>query len=470
MKIIGREQEIVLLKQLYESKEPEFVTVYGRRRVGKTYLINEHFKEQFAFSVTALADKSKSAQLKNFHSSLRKYGYKEEVCAGDWYDSFERLIFLLENSRVKGKKVIFLDELPWFDTKRSGFLSALEHFWNGWAASRPDVLLIVCGSATSWMMNRLILNKRGLHNRVTKKLHLSPFTLTEAEQYLIYHDIFWERHDVAIAYMVLGGIPFYLKQLSPQLSCAQNIDYLCFQKDAPMRNEFNILFASLFNNPDKHLKLLEALSRSKCGLTRDQLLGAAGFSSGGATTTLLTELEQCGFIERYNDFLGSRGRYIFQLTDFFTLFYLKQMKGNRQLTDGYWLKSIGSGTYNNWVGQTFEKLCLVHVNKIKQALGISGIIATPFAWRSTQASPGAQIDLLIDRKDNCINICECKFTQDPFIVEKEYATKLRNKMAAFRIETKTRKTLFLTLIASSGMKQNKYSGMMQNVILLDDLF
>jgi len=489
MKLIGRKREIALLERFRESKEPEFVAVYGRRRVGKTYLICEFFNEEFAFSVTALNSSSKTEQLGNFHTALRKYGSKTTCPPTNWYDAFEQLIALMESSRLKGKKIIFLDELPWFDTRRSGFVTALEHFWNGWAARRPDILLIVCGSATSWMIGHLVKNKGGLHNRVTQRLHLAPFTLREAEEYLVYRDILWERIDIATAYMVLGGIPFYLKMLDPRLSCAQNIDSLCFEKDAPLRDEFDILFASLYSDPARHIKVLEALSKNRFGLTRDDLLAASGFNSGGGATTVLRELEQCGFIERYNDFSGKNGRHIYQLTDFFTSFYLKNMRGNRQLDSGYWQKSVGRSRYNNWAGLAFEKLCLAHIEQIKQALGISGMIVTPFAWRSARTSAngridsedastvsgqdaprGAQIDLILERSDRAFNICECKFASEEFVIEKDYALNLRNKIAAFRQETRTRKTIFLSMVTTFGIKQNKHSGMVSTEVTLDDLF
>ncbi|MDR0852747.1 MAG: ATP-binding protein [Clostridiales Family XIII bacterium] len=471
MKIIGRDKEKKLLKQCMQSGEPEFITVYGRRRVGKTYLINEFFDEDFAFSVTGLAGEDKAAQLKNFCASIKKYS-GNELDVDNWYDAFEALITMLEKSRVSGRKIIFIDELPWLDTRKSGFLSALEHFWNGWANSNRDILLIVCGSATSWMINKLIRNRGGLHNRVTRRMRINPFTLVETEEYLIYKNINVPRIDIAQAYMVFGGIPFYLKQLEQGKSIAQNIDRLCFEKDSFMLDEFSVLFKSLFRNSEKHLKVLTALGSKKNGLLREDILDLTGLKSGGGVTAVLDELEQCGFIEATNDYSGKSGRYVYQLTDFFTAFYLKFMKKNKQLDTGYWSKTIGSGTYYAWAGPTFEKLCRVHIDKIKNKLSIGGILATPYAWAKAgkEGVKGAQIDLLIDRNDNIINICECKFVNDEFVIDKDYDEALRNKIGVFVREVKTRKTPHITMITTYGVKQNKYSGIVQSEVILEDLF
>jgi AAA+ ATPase superfamily predicted ATPase len=465
-----------------QSGAPEFIAVYGRRRVGKTFLINEFFREDYAFSVTGLINSKKADQLKNFHASLKRYGSEALKPPTDWFDAFELLIKLLEHKRTTRRKVIFLDELPWFDTRKSGFISALEHFWNGWAAFRPEIMLIGCGSATSWMINKLIKNRGGLHNRVTRRINLAPFTLAEAEEYLIYKDIWWERREIAEAYMIFGGIPYYLSQLQRGTSLAQNVDNLCFEKDAFMQGEFFTLFASLFDGYEAHVKVLEVLEKKNYGMLRDEILDAAGMRSGGTATRILEELEQCGFISKYVDFSGKVGRQIYQLTDFFTIFYFKYMKGNKQVARGYWSKSIGRGNYNNWIGHNFERLCLISVDKILEKLGVSGIIASCYSWKNGKTEKGcqksgegvtgkcAQIDLLIDRNDGVINICECKFSNDEFVIDKAVSEDLRNKISTFRRETKTRKACHLTMITTFGVKQNKYSGMVQSQVTLEDLF
>jgi hypothetical protein len=301
-------------------------------------------------------------------------------------------------------------------------------------------------------------------------MRIAPFTLGETAEYLLYKNIDLEHRDIALLYMALGGIPFYLNQVRRGTSVAQNIDRLCFAKDAPMRDEFNVLFASLFANPQRHLRLLEVLSAHRYGMVRDDLLEQADIATGGTATQTLEELEQCGFIEKYNDFSGRKGRYIYQLIDFFTLFYFKFMKNNKQLSPEYWSKSLGSGAWNAWAGLSFEKLCLLHIDKIQKKLGISGILTVIFAWKSTSGAKGAQIDLLIDRIDNIINVCECKFVNAPYEIDKSYSENLKNKISTFTSETKPQKATHITMITTYGVKQNKYAGMVQSEVTLDDLF
>jgi AAA+ ATPase superfamily predicted ATPase len=469
MKIIGRTREKKLLEEYRRSKVPEFVAVYGRRRVGKTFLINEFYGEDFAFSVTALSNEGKAAQLRNFHAALQKYG-DAGPAPQNWYDAFERLIALLERVRRPGKKIVFFDELPWFDTRKAGFVSALEHFWNGWAASRPDILLIACGSATSWMIRKLIRNTGGLHNRVTRRMRISPFTLGETEKFLLYKDILWERHEIALAYMVFGGIPFYLNQFERGLSLAQNVDLLCFSQDAPMRDEFDILFRSLFKDSEKHLRILTALAAPRGGRTRYEILKRAGLPTGGRASIAMEELEQSGFIGAFTGYSGGSGRHVYRLSDHYTSFYLKFIKGNKHIDPGYWSKITGTGAWNNWVGHAFESVSLSHIEQIKAALSIGGVIASPFAWQSEGKNGGAQIDLLIDRNDGIINVCECKFAGSAFVIDKKYAEELRSKLEVFKRVTKTRKALHLTMITTYGVADNKYMGMVQSETTLDDLF
>ncbi|MDR0854056.1 MAG: AAA family ATPase [Clostridiales Family XIII bacterium] len=471
MKIIGRIHEQTLLKEYLNSTMPEFVAVYGRRRVGKTFLINEFFQEDFTFSFTGFAKECKKNQIHNFYTALKKYGTNIDVPSDNWYDAFEDLITHLSKNLKKGRKsVIFMDELPWLDTPKSGFLAALEHFWNGWAASKPEILLIACGSATSWMMNKLIRNKGGLHNRVTRRMCIQPFTLGETAEYLLYREIDLEHRDVAMLYMVFGGVPFYLNQIRRGKSVAQNIDELCFAKDAIMRDEFDLLFDSLFARPARHRKIIEVLSAHQSGMMREKLLAQTGLTTGGTASQTLDELEQCGFIEKFNDYSGRKGRYIYQLVDFFTLFYFRFMNGKKGLSPEYWSKSLGSGAQNAWAGLSFEKLCLLHINEIQRKLGISGILTVIFAWKSTAEPKGAQIDLLIDRVDNIINVCECKFVNAPYEIDKTYDENLRNKVAVFKKEVKTNKAVHITMITTYGIRQNKYAGAVQSEVILDDLF
>jgi AAA+ ATPase superfamily predicted ATPase len=468
--MIGRNKEQEDLQRSVESKQSEFVAVFGRRRVGKTFLVREYFDKRFTFYHTGMANTEMQLQLSSFNSSLHKYGKMPYPEASTWFKSFEQLIHLLENVKQKGKKVVFIDEMPWMDTPRSGFIQALEFFWNSWASAQKDVLLIVCGSATSWMTNKLLRNRGGLHNRVTNQIHLEPFTLAECEEYFRTSNIELSRHQTVENYMIFGGVPYYLSLMQKQLSMAQNIDNLCFAKKGKLANEFGNLYASLFKNHERHVRIVEALSKKAKGLTREEIIKSAKLPDGGGLTQTLKELELCGFIRRYMAFGKKERHSLFQLSDFFTLFYFNFMKNSSLNDEHYWTNFIENARHRAWSGYAFEQVCLAHLPQIKRKLGISGILAGTASWHGRESGKGAQIDLLIDRNDKVINLCEMKFAGEPFAIDKKYDENLRNKRAVFRQETKTNKALHLTLITTYGVFHNEYWGDIQSEVTMDDLF
>ena len=411
----GRKNEISRLNKAYDSEESEFVAVYGRRRVGKTYLVRQSFNGRFTFQHTGIARGTKREQLKAFGESLRNYGLSEAKNPSDWFEAFSMLKQVVQ-AGSPGKKVIFIDEMPYLDAKGSRFVPALEHFWNGWASARNDILLIICGSATSWIINKVIRNKGGLHNRVTVKIPLKPFTLGECEEYARSHGIVLTHYQLAELYMTLGGIPYYWKYLEPDLSVSQNIDSLFFAKEDKLENEYEDLFASLFRKADPYMRIVEALGKIKAGMQRDKIAKAAGLVSCGNFTKYLRELEQCGFIRKYTT-LGRKNRgALYQLIDNFTLFYFRVIAENRNNDRRFWSSSQGNGYLNEWRGRAFERLCLQHVEQIKSALGIAGVVSNVYSWHceKNEEHEGVQIDLLIDRADGIINLCEMKFTESEY--------------------------------------------------------
>jgi AAA+ ATPase superfamily predicted ATPase len=471
MEVIGRKNELELLRRVKEGTSSSFIAVYGRRRVGKTFLIRNAFNNNFDFSVTGLFKVSLAQQLINFHAALLKYNPDAEGTAPpkDWFTAFQQLTKFLESSRP-GKKIIFLDELPWFDTPQSGFISALEHFWNSWASVRTDIILIVCGSAAGWMISKLINNKGGLHNRVTNRIRLEPFTLKECTEFLQSRRANFDRYQIIQLYMVMGGIPFYLEQIDGSQSAAQNINRLCFQKDGILRTEFDNLYRSLFENAGKHTAIVEALSKKTRGLTRSELIKEAKLPSGGSLTKILSELEESGFIRKYIAYGNKENNNLYQLIDFYSLFYLRFIRKSSIMDDNGWINSLDSPTQRAWSGYSFEQICLAHVKQIKHALGISGVQTTTSAWVSNSESR-AQIDLLIDRRDHVINVCEMKFSLNTFTIDKKYAEELRNKIGAFTSEVKPRKSIYLTMITTFGLTRNQYSmSLVQNDLTMDVLF
>ena len=458
MNVIARKEEVKILKTLLKSKKSEFLAIYGRRRVGKSFLINTFFEGQFAFKVTGMFNVNMSTQLANFNQALLYRHLKNESSPtpNSWLRAFHDLIKGLERLRSK-RKIVFIDELPWFDSPRSGFISALEHFWNSWAAQRKDIILICCGSAASWMINKLINNKGGLHNRITQRIHLKPFDLKESIAFLKSKGAVYDAYQMAQFYMIMGGIPHYLNAIDTSQSLSQNIDKIFFSPHGILRDEYQNLYASLFKNHERHIAIVTALAKKAKGLSRTELARFAKQSNGGTFTNTLEELEHCGFIKRYYPFGKKLRDGLYQLIDPYTLFYHKFLKNSKSKSKGAWINRRNHSSWRSWSGYAFEYLCLSNVHLIKNCLGISGVYTETSAWRSQISDKGAQIDLIIDRDDRVINLCEIKFSENPFTISKAYADNLRNKVRAFQSETETRKTIFLTMICSFGLKENKHS-------------
>jgi len=467
--LIGRKKELKKLQAYLKSHKSEFVAVYGRRRVGKTFLIRKAYNNQFVFQLTGAANVARKQQLIEFYNGLIKYSTDIDwmpALPSDWFEAFRQLEALLEQLPNNEKKVIFLDELPWLDTHNSKFLSGLEYFWNSWASARDDIVLIVCGSAASWMINQLLKNRGGLHNRITDRIKLAPFTLSETEVFLEARNAGYNRYQTLLLYMVFGGIPFYLDFIKAEKSAMQNINDLCFHPDAPFRLEYDNLYASLFKKHERHIAIIEALATKGKGLSRNEIIKNTKLSDGGGLTRILKELEESNFIRRYKAFGKKKYEGMYQLIDCYSLFYLRFIKNTDEEEENFWLNHLDTPTFFNWAGYAFEMVCLHHLPQIKKALGISGVQTSTSTWQS----PNAQIDLVIDRKDQVINLFEMKFSINEYAIDKNYDRNLRNKLANFRQITGTKKALFLTFLTTYGIKHNKYSGLVRNNLDMDIFF
>lgn len=465
MKIIGREKEQCELKRLYESGRSEFLMVYGRRRVGKTFLIREFFKNHFDFYATGIARGTKKEQLMNFRMAIASYN--DEMAPNqfeNWFEAFKALKQLLEKTKSK-RKVVFLDELPWMDTPKSDFVKALEHFWNTWASARDDIMIIVCGSAASWMVKNIVKNHGGLHNRITFKMKVMPFNLIETKAYLHSKGVRWENNMIAECYMILGGIPYYLDLIDKNKSLAQNIDQMFFDESPLLENEFQNLFESLFRKSAEYINIVETLARKKNGYTREDIMNKARLSDGGGLTRRLEELEQCGFIRKYKT-IGDV-LFTYQLVDFFTVFYFSFLKDGKTYDSNNWMHFMETPKYNNWKGLAFERLCMAHLQQVKNKLGISGVSTNTYSLYKKEA----QIDMVIERGDNIVNLCEMKYADEPFVITKNYAEKLVNKTNILKASLKKQRGIYLAFISSMPIKQNEYSiNMVNKNIILDDLF
>ena len=464
MYIVGREQEKHELNRLYTSNQSEFLAVYGRRRVGKTYLVREFFKSKFAFYSTGIARGSRKEQITQFYESLLEYGLSSDTPIPDnWHDAFRLLRQLLEKKREK-RKVIFLDEVPWMDTQKSDFLKAIDLFWNTWASARSDIFLIVCGSAASWMVKNLINNKGGLHNRLTCQLNILPFNLSETKDYLIRNGIKWTMQTIAECYMILGGIPYYLQQLDNSLSLAQNIDRLFFKDAALLKNEYKQLYQSLFKASEDYVNIIQTLSQKRIGLTREQISHITKISNGGGLTRKLEELEQCGFIRKYSA-IGKR-EHIYQLIDFFSIFYLTFIKKNKLSDTNAWMHMQGTAIHNNWLGFSFERICFAHLSQIRKSLGVSGVATRTFPLQTDNT----QIDMLIERADKTITVCEIKWSSTPYTITKREMDKVLIRLQAARVAYPNHNVM-LCFITSHSLFRNQYSAEnVHNTVMLKDLF
>ncbi len=472
MNIVGREREQDILSKCIESKKPEFLVVFGRRRVGKTFLIKEYFNERFSFYTTGIPDEKTRNQLKAFNESLKYYGDETGTIPKDWFEAFRRLRAILKSEEVQldpssGKRVVFLDEVPWMDTARSDFRSAFDFFWNSWGSSQKDLLLIVCGSATSWIINNILNDVGGFHNRVTKQMYMDPFSLGECEVFFRNNGINLSRDKIIESYMIFGGIPYYLNLYDRRLSLSQNVDSLVFEERGDLHHEYEHLFRSLFKKADSHIKIIETMAELKRGLQRTDLVAKSGVADGEGMTKALRELEQCGFIRRYNNATGKKTGCFYQVIDPFVLFSLRFIR-NKKIKS--WQTFIKSPEYYSWRGNAFEIVCLLHVPQIKSALGISGIESSEYSWKSKKKTGGAQIDLLIDRADDVINLCEMKCTDKEYEINEKDKKDLINKMDTFIEEVQPGKAIHITMITSNGLKKNEYSDVVQNIISPEKLF
>ena len=474
MKLIGREKEIRTLKEAMESKDSVFLAVYGRRRVGKTFLLRQTLSDRIVFSYSGKANITRQSQLKSFRLSLMEQGMPDCPVIKDWFTAFsclKRLICLSSES----KKVILLDEVAWMDNQKSDFIPALEGFWNEWCSNRNDIFLIICASATSWIIDNVFHNRGGLHNRVTMRMRLSPFTLKECEEFSIANNLSYSRKDILNLYLAIGGVAWYWTLLKKGYSVKQNISQLFFENDSPLRGEFLELYSSLFIRPEKYIDIILALGKKSSGLERQELSAECKVSNNSKLGKMLQQLEECGFIRSYVPYGKKENSIVYQLIDSFSLFHLKFLSKFKGEINSDMV--LSSSSYNTYCGLAFEKAVMNHLNELKRAMGISGINTQAYTWRSNpkklkEGEKGAQIDIVLDRADGIINIIEAKWTSngEPYMISSSDEEDLLNKRRVFIEQTQTRKSVFLTMVTISGIKKNSHFDSIQNFFTLDDLF
>ncbi|HFA48988.1 MAG TPA: ATP-binding protein [Bacteroidetes bacterium] len=472
--LLGRAGEKERLKTALESSKPELVAVIGRRRVGKTFLVRKVYGDKIKLEVTGLQKGKKKEQLRNFQISMRAFGLQTPLDdpPDNWLDTFFLLTQELEKKDLREKYVIFLDELPWMAGKRSDFITGFSYFWNSWA-SKQNIVVVICGSAASWMIEKVVNDKGGLHNRITDIIHLQPFNLKETEAFLIAKNINYPRYQVILLYMAIGGIPMYLDFVRKNLSAVQNIDHLCFRESGFLYDEFDRLFPALFDRHERHSSIVKTLASKQKGMTRQEIMDGTGLPNGGSLSKTLKELQQSGFIKNYPGIGKKKKEVLYRLVDAYCLFYLRQVAPNKGSQTVSFEQLYAMPPFKNWCGYAYENVCLDHLVQIKTKLGISGILtrAYSFVAKPKDGLPGTQIDLLIDRADQAIHICEIKFSTGEYIIDKKTAKNIRQKHTVFRYHTKTRKHLFTTFITTFGLVDNNWrKETVDQSVTMDDLF
>ncbi len=471
--IIGRKKEIALLEDVLQSPKAEMVTVIGRRRVGKTFLIDNVYKDEIIFKQTGVRNASNEEQLRTFTKKLEELANKKLEVPKDWLDAFFLLKKYIAPRLSKKKKVVlFFDELPWLAVNGSNFLDYLGHFWNDWAYQK-NLVIVLCGSASSWIIKKVINDKGGLHNRVSKYLHLKPFTLKETEAYLQAKQLSFTRYQIVQLYMAFGGIPLYLEEIQKGKSAIQNINDICFSETGLLKNEFNRLYNALFDNADNHVAIIRALASKQKGLSRNEIIKIAKVPNGSSTSIVLEELEQSDFIMAYHPYKKKKKDKLYRLIDEYSLFYLKFIENTAFSGEGTFLQLSDKQAFKIWCGYAYEGICMKHVTSIKKALGIGGVYTTTYSYlkKATEEEKGLQIDMLLERADRVINLFEIKFYNTEFVFTKAYAEKLRQRLWAFQRRSKTRHQIWMTMITTFGVKHNKHSlGLVEKVLTLEDLF
>ena len=472
-KLIGRERECEELEWALKSQRSELVVLYGRRRVGKTFLVRRFFGDTYSFHYVGAHKQKKEVQLQNFKEALERFSGNQDIPEfGNWHEAFQQLAEYLGNCADK-RKILFFDEMPWMDTKGSEFVDELEYFWANWVQNRDDIVFIACGSATSWMKEKLEENQGGLHNRITHRIYLRPFYLNECKVYLEAHGFEWSDYQILQCYMIFGGVPYYLSLLRPYLSLSENVDTLIFRRGGDLSDEFKELYSALFSKADRYISIVKLLSKKREGFTRSEIELSTGFSGGGLTK-MLDNLERCDFIVSYAQFGHKTKMTLYRLSDFYTLFYFRYVEDNRSRDEQYWQHHHTDRSVESWEGFTFEEICLRHLSHIKYGLGISGIATESSSWRyvpkKEDSRSGAQVDLVIKRADRIIHLVEMKFSEASYNVTKEYEDKLQQRKALFIEATGTTHNVVHTFITPSGVSRGIHSSFIHSQLTSKHLF
>jgi uncharacterized protein len=472
--MVGRIEELAQLKAFLNSNKSEFITILGRRRIGKTYLIDQAYEHNMCFAVTGIQDEKKKEQLENFNRKLyftNKNNYMP-ITLKNWGEAFFQLRLYLETLPKNKKQVIFLDELPWISTAKSGFLQQLAHLWNDYLSKQKHFILIVCGSASSWIKKNIINDKGGLHNRVTCSINLSPFTLKETKDFFESKKIKFTHNQIAQVYMALGGIPFYLNHFKKGESVPQALERICFADNGPLRNEYSNLYKALFKEASNHEKIVAALATSQKGMLRSEIIAKSKVRDGGPFNRAMDELLACGFIGTLSQFGTIKREEVYRMQDEFSIFYHRFIKKSTKYIPGNWQQQMNMQSFKISQGYLFELLIYRHIELLRKKLRIRNTYCeySTFYYNVPNTS-GLQIDLLIDRNDSVINYCEIKYYTEAIEITKKMYENINSKIEYFKEISKSKKNIQYSLITNLPIKENNYSKeIIDNKVNLDEFF
>lgn len=481
MKFVAREEELDILESAYAREYSSFVAVYGRRRIGKTELVDTFIRSKSCplFSVTGAYDASLKSHLNNFANKCFLAFDCEKPSFSSWDEAFLFLQMEIEKLSLDDscKFTLFIDELPWLaEMKNSGFKSALSLFWNDFASKRGDIFLIVCGSATSWIIHHILEDRGSLANRVTTIIHLKVFTLLETKEFLEALGHKGVTHKVVLDYyMALGGIAHYLVLLDKKKSFVQNMEMLFFQHHSVLRVEYYNLFSTLFKNHQNHENIINHLSSRWSGLSVSQLGAKKNLQLGATLSNTLRELEESGFLVKRQKYGQNKREILYSIGDPFVYFFTKWVTPISMVelsqNKNYFSKVYLSSSYRSWAGFAFENICHGHLYQIKKALQIGGVITRSYYWSSSDKKQGAQIDILLERDDDVINIIECKYYNKEFTIDKSYAKNLENKAELFYEKSKYKGSIQIIMLTAFGVKKNDhFNQIVSEELTLEALF
>jgi len=491
MEIIARKKEKKVLADILWSKSAELLAIYGRRRVGKTFLVRNFFESLDNVIYFEMAGQKQESgeyaplkyQLGNFKYQFERTFSKEIQVPQSWQEAFNILkkeVDRFDDANVK--LILFFDELPWLCSPKSGFFEALDQAWNTSFERQHNVKVIVCGSAASWMLKKIVHAKAGFSRRITHKIQLPPFSLKETKEYLTFKGFDLSLMSIAEIYMIFGGIPYYLNFMNPHKSIYQNIEDECFDISGRLVDEYHLVFDSLFNHSNNHKKIVEFIASRQKGVLLKELTKQFSSLKGGSLSRIIDNLVGSSFIKKTAPLYNEKKGTTYRIIDEYILFYLKWIKSAPQSIiespNTLYFQSIAQkNAYSSWKGFAFERLCLKHEYQIRKALGIHKILTMPSMvyFYDEQGKRSSQIDLLFERADRVITICEMKYSETEYSLKKSDIKSMMHKKKDLRrylsAKKKGQKDIHICYITSNGVKHNQnFYELQPSVLHLNDLF